>query len=976
MPQHPGRLLEPLTGRSWSPDEVLQRVGGRVALYEKLGLRRGERVFLHYGNNLEFFVDLLAIWHLGGCAVPVDARLTPFEVATLVRSARPAFSVWRESPDPALARELSDLGTRVLEMPDDEGWTGSALPRSRSRLEDEALILFTSGTTGNPKGVVHTHRTLQARWASLGSALGLAPYRRTLCLLPTHFGHGLICNCLFPWLGGQDLHVLPPFRADLLVRLGEVVDRHRITFLSSVPTVWRLAIKTARPPEGGSLVRVHCGSAPLSANLWRSVQEWAGTRDVKNAYGITETGSWLAGTPDDFAAPEDGLIGVAWGGTLRVMPSADPAESPTWAASCATEESGHVWIRTPALMKGYLDRDDLTDAVVTDGWFCTGDIGVMDERGQLYLRGREREEINKAGMKVHPGDVDAVVERFPDTLDVCTFAISDALLGEDVGVAVVLPGASDETLLALRAWAGEHLAAHQLPKRWYVLDEVPRTSRGKVNRAERRATLRGAQARRLQQASKGLMELRTELLSFLEESGISLPEGFDDDTPLLSSGVLDSLALFNLVLWIEEKTGRSLDPTKMDIVAAWDSVRMMLRYVEGGGEDGSPAPRRARVGWSAGRIRIEPYGPEHKDAVARFQTGLWSPDVDGNRRYLEWKYEANPYADGPRIYLALDGGELVGMRGFYSSRWQVGHPTRELDLLVADDLLVRQDRRDEGIVTAVMEAAFHDLRDQGIEYVLNLSGGVVTILGSLAMGWRSAGSLGIVGRRSAGQRTRLAVRDRMLSLRFVWRYARSTWLQARSEREPMARFDRSLGTTASGGVKIELTDTPRIDDMAALIGELGHDGRMRHVRDAAFFEWRFRHPFYRYRFAYAGGDRLDGFLVLKWPPARPDAGARVEIVDLEGRDGRVSTALLETVIRAGRFPELVTWRATHADPVVSALDRLGFRPVDLDRAAHGWPCVLVRPVDDARLDEDWMLHGTRLLDPSSWDMRMLYTMAG
>lgn len=483
MAHLPGRLTEPLSGRSWSPDEILARVGGRVTFYESIGLGRGDRVFLHYGNSLEFFVDLLAIWHLGGCAIPIDARLTPFEVLTLARSAQPACSVWRESPDASLAGELPDLGTRVIEAPDGTTRPGGPPGRPASRLDDEALILFTSGTTGNPKGVVHTQRSLHARWASLATALGYAAYRRTLCLLPTHFGHGLICNCLFPWLGGQDLHVLPPFRADILTQLGEVIDGHGITFLSSVPTVWRLATKTARPPESGSLVRVHCGSAPLTASLWRSVQEWAGTRDVKNAYGITETGSWLAGTPDDFGEPEDGLIGVAWGGTLRVMPSSDPTESPTWNPPCAPGESGHVWIRTPALMKGYLDRDDLTDAVVTDGWFCTGDIGVMDDRGRLHLRGREREEINKAGMKVHPGDVDAVVERFPDTLDVCTFAVSDALLGEDVGVAVVLPDATEEMLRAVHAWTREHLASHQFPRQWYLLDEIPRTSRGKVNRA-------------------------------------------------------------------------------------------------------------------------------------------------------------------------------------------------------------------------------------------------------------------------------------------------------------------------------------------------------------------------------------------------------------------------------------------------------------------------------------------------------------
>jgi acyl-CoA synthetase (AMP-forming)/AMP-acid ligase II len=140
-------------------------------------------------------------------------------------------------------------------------------------------------------------------------------------------------------------------------------------------------------------------------------------------------------------------------------------------------------VKTPALMRGYLDRDDLTAKVVSQGWFLTGDIGVIDDRGWLYLRGREREEINKGGMKVYPADVDSVIERFPATTDVCTFAYPEALLGEDVGAAVVLSDAADATLLDLFDWTNRHLARHQVPQRWYVLAEIPRTSRGKVNRS-------------------------------------------------------------------------------------------------------------------------------------------------------------------------------------------------------------------------------------------------------------------------------------------------------------------------------------------------------------------------------------------------------------------------------------------------------------------------------------------------------------
>jgi acyl-CoA synthetase (AMP-forming)/AMP-acid ligase II len=143
-----------------------------------------------------------------------------------------------------------------------------------------------------------------------------------------------------------------------------------------------------------------------------------------------------------------------------------------------------VWVNTPALMRGYLGRDDLTRQVVSQGWFVTGDIGVLDERGVLTLRGREREEINKGGTKVYPGDVDAVAERFAAVVDACSFALEDALYGQNVGIALVLSERDEGTLRELHAWLGSHLAEYQLPVRWWLLDAIPRTSRGKVNRGQ------------------------------------------------------------------------------------------------------------------------------------------------------------------------------------------------------------------------------------------------------------------------------------------------------------------------------------------------------------------------------------------------------------------------------------------------------------------------------------------------------------
>ncbi len=478
-----GALLEPAAGRSLTSAEIARTVVVRASQYRAGGVGRGDRVFVHFGNCADFFVEVLAAWQVGACVVPVDPSFTPFEVGTLADWARPRASIWLEPPNAAYTSAVHDSGAELVDLSSVDIATASTSAQCDVHLDDDALILFTSGTTGDPKGVVHTHRSLRARWSSLRDHLGLDAFERTLCILPTHFGHGLICNSLFPWLSGCDLYVQPPFRPENVVALGDTIDEHAITFMSSVPAMWRLTLRLARPPERRSLRRVFVGSAPLSEALWRSVQDWCGTTNVLNAYGITETGSWLAGTTVDDFEPEDGLVGVPWGGTVRILRRGEPGAESDAGAVCEPGELGHVWISTPALMRGYLDRDDLTRQVVSNGWFSTGDIGMVDRDGRLHLRGREREEINKGGLKVYPADVDGVIERFSGAVDVCAFAFEDPLLGEDVGVAVVLrDDAPESTMSELHAWAAEHLAQHQLPRRWYVVPEIPRTSRGKVNR--------------------------------------------------------------------------------------------------------------------------------------------------------------------------------------------------------------------------------------------------------------------------------------------------------------------------------------------------------------------------------------------------------------------------------------------------------------------------------------------------------------
>src|SRR5262249_25444024 len=152
--------------------------------------------------------------------------------------------------------------------------------------------------------------------------------------------------------------------------------------------------------------------------------------------------------------PADGLIGESWGATIEARRAADTlsGEAELHAPPCAPGEVGHLWIKTPGLMRGYLGREELTDRVVVDGWLATGDLGLIDERGRLHLRGRAREEINKGGIKISPAEVDAAAASFAKVSDACAFAVDDPLYGQNVGLAVAISDSDDTTVRELYQW--------------------------------------------------------------------------------------------------------------------------------------------------------------------------------------------------------------------------------------------------------------------------------------------------------------------------------------------------------------------------------------------------------------------------------------------------------------------------------------------------------------------------------------------
>ena len=471
----------------WSSLEFKQEILKRVYYFSRLGINSGDKVVLIHGNNAKFFADLFALWYLDVCAVVVDPDIGSTEFKNITKFCKARFAIYcnyvPEKINIFTWRSIkfvnSSDATLIKSFP-----SNKVIAPSSVNIDNPALILFTSGTTGKPKGVVHTFRTLLAKLLILPQYVPLHYLEASLCLLPTHFGHGLICNCLFPLLNKRDLVILPKFNLNLLMRLGKIIDEFSITHLSSVPLVWQSVLNFSGCPKKRSLRLITCGSAPLSANLWNGIQEWSGINRVWNTYGITEVGSWIAGYNNEIVKPKSGLIGVGWGTNIAITKEREIADIST---NCIKHpnEIGHIWLQTPMLMQGYLYQSDLTQEVISGSWFYTGDLGYLTKDGLLILSGRVRDEINYGGMKVMPEDVDFILARHKAIAESCVFGFDDEKIGQIVAAAIVFnKGIKKPSSEELKQWVSKYISNYKVPTLYFEVGEIPRTSNGKINRSE------------------------------------------------------------------------------------------------------------------------------------------------------------------------------------------------------------------------------------------------------------------------------------------------------------------------------------------------------------------------------------------------------------------------------------------------------------------------------------------------------------
>lgn len=467
--------------------DLVHRMCGSLAA---MGLQPGDRVAVLCTPRPEFLITLLAAFRLGLVWVGLNPKYTYRELAHVVRDSRPSALLSMVEVDgrrfdadvQKLASEfdvatVASIGdetrdSRLPSLPNPVAYTPHA-----SRPQDPATIVYTSGSSGTPKGAVLSHYGLvYAAWTE--ASVNNVPYPRVPCNLPINHVACLADLAGTTLVSGGMLALLESFDpAEML----DLVERLRLTHLMSVPTVLQMIAMQAdfERRDLSSLRLVAWGGAPLPMHAIRNYRR-LGTR-LLTVYGMTETIASITFTDPDAS---DEILACTVG---RPDPGMQVRVADGNNQSLATGGTGEIQVRHEGLFLEYFGRAQATqDAYTSDGWFRTGDIGILRSDGNLQLVGRCSDMFKSGGHNVYPREIELCLESRPDVALVAVVGQADETFGE-VGVAYVqpIPGCQVDQA-QLRDFCRQHLANYKIPKRFVVVDALPLLPVGKVDKQELR----------------------------------------------------------------------------------------------------------------------------------------------------------------------------------------------------------------------------------------------------------------------------------------------------------------------------------------------------------------------------------------------------------------------------------------------------------------------------------------------------------
>jgi long-chain acyl-CoA synthetase len=460
--------------------ELLDAAGRATSLLSSAGVAPGDRVAIMLPNVPAFPIAFYGALGAGAVVVPMNPLLKSREVAYyLGDSGAKVLFAWYTAAGEA-AKGAADTGTELVTVddPDMRSVLAGLFPvhtRVERADDDDAVVLYTSGTTGQPKGAELTHANLTRNAAlTAGTLINSGTDDVIMGCLPLFHVFGLTCGLNATITSGATLTLLPRFDAGHAL---DVIARDRVTVFEGVPTMYAAMLHHpgSADADTSSLRTCISGGAAMPVEILHSFERTFGCV-ILEGYGLSET-SPVASFNHPNAERKPGSIGTPVIGVEMRVVGPD-------GASLGVGEVGEIAIRGHNVMKGYWRKPEATAEAIPDGWFRTGDLARVDEDGYFFIVDRKKELIIRGGYNVYPREIEEVLYEHPAVAEAAVVGIPHDSLGEEVGAAVALKPGATATPDELRAHVKDRVAAYKYPRQVWLVDELPKGPTGKILRRE------------------------------------------------------------------------------------------------------------------------------------------------------------------------------------------------------------------------------------------------------------------------------------------------------------------------------------------------------------------------------------------------------------------------------------------------------------------------------------------------------------
>lgn len=470
--------------RSWTFSQLREGVRGAMEQLGERGVRPGDRVLVVVPTSAEFVLTHHALLAIGATAVTVNPLCTSRELTHFVEDAGCSMALGWHEGSAAVTATAATAGIPVwLLEPECVRTPAGAPDLAEAATDDASVLLYTSGTTGAPKGAVLTHGNLLACGEGFAEALEVTSDDRMGTALPLFHVFGQAAVMFTVWARGGSLFLMRPFDPAALLQLA--ADQ-QLTALAGVPTMWNamLHAETDLTAADFTHLRLACsGGAALPLEVAKAFRDRFGAM-VLDGYGLSET-TGAASFNRAIHPRKEMSVGRALDGCKISIVDADHQH-------LSAGEVGEVAIAGPVVMREYWGRPDATAAVRDGEWFFTGDIGRMDEDGDLWIVDRMKDLVIRGGYNVYPREVEEALYEHEAVAEVAVIGIADDHLGEEVGAAVALKEGASVEPEELQEFAKERLASYKYPRAVWIVEELPKGPTGKILRREVSAPEDGA----------------------------------------------------------------------------------------------------------------------------------------------------------------------------------------------------------------------------------------------------------------------------------------------------------------------------------------------------------------------------------------------------------------------------------------------------------------------------------------------------